>query len=64
MDRGLSLGDRARFRLLARQGMIELYLDDHFIECFTMKAPDAKRLRIGITADREHRLEHVWQMSL
>ncbi len=64
VDRALTLASRVRFRLLARQGMLELYLDGHFIECLAMKAPEARRLRIGLAADREQMLESVWQMSL
>ena len=47
--------------------MLEFYLDDHFVECYTMGCPDGKRIRFGFLGDAETDAVtdvRVWQMSL
>lgn len=67
VDRSHEFGASARFRIYARRGMLELYLDDHFIGCLSMRCPEAKTVSVGIfgkeksPASAEFRL---WQMSL
>ena len=67
VDREWSFGSPAHFRLLARRGMLEFYLDDHFIECYTMGCPDGEKVRLGIfgnMADNVVTDLKTWQMSL
>lgn len=72
----LYLGNGVRAPTLLRQprnsgcsrvgGMLEFYLDDQFIECYTMNVPQARHIRIGVlgSARRSVRSLQVWQMSL
>ena len=67
VDRQWSFGSPVRFRLLARRGMLEFYLDDHFIECYTMNCPGGEDVRVGIAdGSQAHAVTglRVWQMSL
>ena len=67
VDRERSFGSPVHFRLLARRGMLEFYLDDHFIECYTMGCPDGKTVRLGTLGGMEDNTVtdlHVSQMSL
>jgi hypothetical protein len=67
VDRAWSFGGSARFRLLARRGMIEFYLDDHLIECYTLGCPDGKCIRLGIPGrTKADAISDVcaWHMSL
>lgn len=60
-------GPTVKFRLLARRGMLEVYLDDQFIECYTMKCPNATRVRLGALGNRCKKAVtgvKIWQMSL
>jgi len=47
-------------RLLMRRGMLELYLDDYFMECWTMGCHRAKKVTVAISG----RDMKVWQMTL
>jgi len=60
VNRQWKFGKRVSLRLLMRRGMLELYLDDHFMECWTMGCHRAKKVTIGVP-DREMK---VWQMTL
>jgi len=51
VDREWPFGEIAYFCLLARRGMLEFYLDDLFIECWTMGCPDAMTARLGVIGD-------------
>jgi hypothetical protein len=66
-DRSRKFGITAKFRLYARRGMLELYLDDHFIECVTLRCPVAKMVHVGIFGAK-HPVSPVgfglWRMSL
>jgi hypothetical protein len=66
-DRGLPLGATAQFRLLARRGMLELYLDDYFVECCTLGCAHEPTVRLGVLNAPARCLDGelaVWQMSL
>ena len=59
-NRQWKFGKTASVRLLMRRGMLEVYLDDHFMECWTMGCHRAKKVTITIPA-REMK---VWEMTL
>jgi hypothetical protein len=46
--------------------MLEFYLDDHLIECYTMGCPDGEQVRVGVCGPRSDRVLDlcVWRMSL
>ena len=66
-NREWDFGATAALRLLVRRGMLEAYLDDHFMECYRMDCPEAKRVRLGLPdmadAGRIKGLQ-VWKMTL
>ena len=67
IDREWPFGKTATFRLLARRGMLEFYLDDHLIECWRMGCPDATSARLGLTGGPQSITVsdlRVWEMSL
>lgn len=39
IDREIAFGARPRFRLLLRHSMLEFYLEDLFVQCYTMENP-------------------------
>jgi len=48
VNREWNFGSTACLRLWVRRGMLEAYLDDHFMECHRMDCPDAKHVTIAI----------------
>jgi len=48
IDREWDFGRTAKLRILACAGMMEVYLDDHFMECWTMGCHGAPRVRPGL----------------
>jgi hypothetical protein len=67
VNREFSLPKKAHFRLLSRLGLLEFYLKDHLIECWTMRCPDAKNVRLGmIHSPKKNSISDlkVWEMSL
>jgi len=64
VDREWDFGKTAPLRVLARAGMMEVYLDDHFMECWTMGCHGAKTVSIGCEDDSRLQNIKVWQMSL
>ncbi len=44
VDRGASFAKPARFRLLLRRSLLEFYLDDVLIECYSLPAPATGRI--------------------
>ncbi len=52
VDREMQFGEPARFRLLLKYSMIEFYLDDILIECFSLPGPATGRIgAIGEVSD-------------
>jgi hypothetical protein len=67
VDRQWKFGPAASLRLLARRGMLELYLDDHFMECWTMGCHRARKIAIIVPGEADAspvRDVEVWRMSL
>jgi len=64
VDCDIAFGRRVSLRVLVRRGMLELYADEWFVECWTMGCPDSRRLRL--LPDRGGSVDevHVWQMDL
>jgi hypothetical protein len=62
-NREWRFGERAHFRLLARRGMLEFYLDDQFIECYRMGCPDARTVCCASLGGNVSDI-CAWQMSL
>lgn len=50
VDREMEFGEKARFRLLLKDSLVEFYLDDVLIECFSL--PDRATGRIGLIGGR------------
>lgn len=44
VDREMSFGDSPRFRLLLKGALLEVYLDDVLIECYSLPAPATGRI--------------------
>jgi len=44
IDREMTFGKEARFRLLVRRSLVEFYLDDILIECFSLPAESTGRI--------------------
>jgi hypothetical protein len=67
-DRQWQFGATARFRLLVRRGMLELYLDDYLVDCYYMRGlGGAEALRLGVLGDAKDSAVgdlKVWRMSL
>ena len=66
-NRDWDFGATADLRLLVRRGMLEAYLDDHFMECHRMDCPEAKQLRLGLPEMRDTTAIQglqVWKMTL
>ncbi|MGC9467938.1 MAG: hypothetical protein ACP5HS_05065 [Anaerolineae bacterium] len=51
VDRALAFGLRSRFRLLLRHTMIEFYLEDILIQCYTMDNPADGRIALEGASD-------------
>ena len=64
-NRQLTLGAAPACRILARRGMLELYLDDHFMECWTMGCAAAAAVRLDLAATAGTAGEvRAWSMDL
>jgi hypothetical protein len=63
-DRQLGLGTEAACRILVRRGMLELYLDDHFMECWTMGCAEATTVRLDPAATAGGAGARAWSMDL
>ena len=59
-DRKLKFGKTVSMRILMRRGMLELYIDDYFMECWTMGCHRAKKVRIAVPA----KTLKGWKMTL
>jgi hypothetical protein len=44
VDREMPFGDPARFRLLLQDALLEIYLDDFLIECYSLPTPATGRI--------------------
>ncbi len=66
VDREWSFPPNPRFRLLARRGMMEFYLDEQLIECQQLTGTGAvERARIGVIGPRGAVQDvRAWEMSL
>ncbi len=66
-NRQWDFGEEVSLRLLLRRGMMEVYLDNHFMECWTMGCPNAKTATIAVVGQADDlpvgELK-VWQMTL
>jgi hypothetical protein len=65
-DRQLTPGTRD-VRLLLRRGMLEVYIDNNFMECCHLGCPDAKYVRVTVPEDRKGwpaEPLRAWQMDL
>jgi len=64
-DRQLPPSRTWEFRLLARRGMVEFYLDDNFIECCSLGRPDGKRfIHLTEEPDGADPFAGMWEMTL
>jgi hypothetical protein len=66
-NRQWKFGQTATLRLLLRRGMMEIYLDDHFMECWTMGSHRAKEVTIAVPGQTNSlpvKDLKVWQMTL
>jgi len=78
-DREWDFGSTASMRLLLRRGMLEMYLDDHFMECYTFRHTgsksawsydsysEAKNITIGVHGKADTMAIQnmkAWQMTL
>ena len=66
-DRQWKFGRTASLRLLMRRGMLEAYLDDHFMECWTMGCHRAKAVTIAVPGtgdDLPVSVVKMWHMTL
>lgn len=59
-DRQFANCAKGNFRLLARQGMLEIYLDDMFMECCSLDYADAKTIHCNIKDETFQ----AWRMDL
>jgi hypothetical protein len=62
VDRGVVIRDTMKLRILARRGMLELYLDDDFIECWAMGCPSASTANMRFGGILTESLE-AWEMG-
>ncbi|MBN1579433.1 MAG: hypothetical protein JXA89_01930 [Anaerolineae bacterium] len=58
IDRETTFGTCPQFRLLLRHNMLEFYLDDLFIQCYTMEKPPSGEVSCQSASDL-----HLWQWS-
>ena len=66
-NREREFGATAALRLLVRRGMLEAYLDDHFMECHRMDCPEATQVRLGLPGIGDMGYIQglrVWKMTL
>jgi len=64
-DRHGSDAGKGAFRLLARRGMLELYVDDHFMECCALGCPNGRRIQfVSSENPRGAGSLRGWQMTL
>jgi len=67
VNRKWKFGKTASIRLLMRRGMMEVYLDDHFMECWTMGCHRAKKGTViipNLPYSLPDQAMKVWQMTL
>lgn len=67
VNRQWNFGETVSLRLLLRRGMLEAYLDDHFMECWMMGCHRAKKVTIAIPGQANNSPVQdlkVWQMTL
>ena len=65
VDRDLPFEGKITCRVLARRGMLELYVNDYFIECWTMGCTDASHIRLnGAKSDLIDDSLRSWRMNL
>lgn len=63
IDRQRSFPDKCSFKLLARRGMSEFYIDGELAECWRMECPQARKIRPGFIGDGVS-IEGIYVMSL
>ena len=61
-DRDREFPENSTFRLLARRGMVELYLDEELVECWKLDCPNSVLIRPAIQGDYPD--VHVYLMTL
>jgi len=67
VNRQWKFGETVSLRLLLRRGMLEVYLDNHFMECWTMGCHRSKKVAItvpGRANDLPVQDLKAWQMTL
>ena len=64
IDREMTFGKTSRFRLLLRNTLLEFYLDDLLIQCYSLRYEPTGRF--GIISDPPSRLRdlRMWEMNL
>jgi hypothetical protein len=65
IDQGITAGQFTRFRFLMRRTMIEFYLDDELIRCYSLPTPASGRL--GLIFESGHAIfENIaaWEMKI
>ena len=66
-NRQWEFGRTVSLRLLLRRGMLEAYLDDHFMECWTMGCHHARNVTIAVPGqanDLPVKEMKIWHMTL
>ena len=63
-DHQWHFGTTVSLRILLRAGMMEVYLDDHFMECWTMGCHGAKTVTLGMVNEGAIKNMKLWEMSL
>ena len=61
-DRDRDFPESSSFRLLARKGMAELYLDEELVECWKLDCPDSGLIRTAVHGGFSNL--HVYSMTL
>ena len=64
VDREIAFGKQVHLRMLARRGMLELYANELFMECWTMGCPHGRGLRLVTEQVRPTEEVRMWKMSL
>lgn len=67
INRDMEQTSQSNFRLLARRGMIEFYLDDYFMTCCKLDCPEAQNIRCSFhenTSASSGEILQTWQMKL